>query len=243
VSLRQNERQEVLVTKVIAELVSVESQSTDIRIYSFDISDYNISQFPVGKHVFFHLESPDGVIVKKPYTPISYKSGMLKFIIRIYPDGMASKILCKLKSNDYLRISLPHGHFKTKKINANDVILLISAGTGIAPILSVLKWLYRIKCSNAVRLLNWHSRADEHLLEPDLRSLSNDMTDMKFVYIHSKTMGRISKEILDDVLSSDFVDNVTYCAYCGSNGFNASVKTILDEIGIGIVFHQFGPTG
>jgi len=231
------------IKKTLGTLISVKRETSDVIIMTFEIlENYHITQFPVGYHVNLHLVSPDWTSVKRPYTPISYKKGIMELLIRIYPDGAASRILSTMKLKHCVVMSLPHGRYNKKEIISKDFVLLISAGTGIAPIFSIVDWLHRRKFSHPIRVLHWHSKA-EHLLEEDLSKISRDMVDMKFVYINSNLKGRISEQLLEDAASPEFMSKVTYCAYCGSDGFNVSVRTVLKEIEHIRVLHEFGNNG
>merc|ERR1719204_1441878 len=132
------------IRKTLGTLISVKRETSDVIIMTFDISEnYHKSQFPVGFHVILRLVSPDGTYVKRAYTPISYKDGIMELFIRIYPNGAASRILSTMNLEHCVKMSLPHGRYNKKEIISKDFVLLISAGTGIAPIFSIVDRLYR----------------------------------------------------------------------------------------------------
>jgi len=92
-------------------------------------------------------------------------------------------------------------------------------------------------------MLNWHRRAKEQLLKESLTKMASEMPDCEVIYVHSEKRGRITKKLLSELVSPEILRMVTYCAYCGSEGFNKSVKKTLEELGYNNRVHEFGYDG
>ena len=68
----------------------------------------------------------------------SRESGLMEFVIKVYPDGHFSKFLAeKVAEGDRLDITGPFGVF-TLREGDNDLVF-VGGGAGMAPILSLLR--------------------------------------------------------------------------------------------------------
>lgn len=59
-------------------------------------------------------------------------------MVKQYINGNVSKELCSMKPGDKILASGPYGTFQMPKLEEN-FILLIAAGTGITPMLNIIK--------------------------------------------------------------------------------------------------------
>ena len=70
----------------------------------------------------------------------SRESGLLEFVIKIYPDGQFSRFLAeKLAEGDQLQLTGPFGVFTLREGDAD--LVFVGGGAGLAPILALLRTL------------------------------------------------------------------------------------------------------
>lgn len=88
---------------------------------------------------FVALDFPtDSSPIRRFYSLASHPSeDKLKFIIKIIPEGLASERLLNLNPDSKLILSGPLGHFIVP--TGDDPIYFFVTGTGIAPVLGILK--------------------------------------------------------------------------------------------------------
>lgn len=89
-------------------------------------------KFKAGQFVMLHNKNEE-----KPFSIASPPSqSSLDFLIKKHPNGAVSPFLHSRKKGDQVEISGPHGTFTIKK--PNNEIIFIAAGTGVAPLRSML---------------------------------------------------------------------------------------------------------
>lgn len=59
-------------------------------------------------------------------------------LIKKYPHGMLSPVVCGSKKGDILELSTPLGPFELRSIENREAFLCVAAGTGITPIIGFL---------------------------------------------------------------------------------------------------------
>ncbi|XP_065293363.2 NADH-cytochrome b5 reductase-like isoform X5 [Dermacentor albipictus] len=106
--------------------------------YVFVIDGIRRLGFSIGQHLIMRA-SVDGEIVTRQYTPVSPPSalGFFEVIIKVYPQGRMSKYIKTLKEGCSVDWRGPLGGLDYKP-NVHKHMLLLAAGTGIAPMIQVL---------------------------------------------------------------------------------------------------------
>ena len=124
----------------VFKLDSVTSLTETTRVLRFKFPE-NIENFdlPVSSSVLFwtpHEKKP-GVPLFRKYTPLDIDDKeYMDYIVKIYPDGRATSWLFNLKIGDEVKL-WPHAN-KHKYVPGNPLIM-IAGGTGIAPMIQILK--------------------------------------------------------------------------------------------------------
>jgi len=130
------------------------TNSKDFNHDSFDFSLLSVQRevlmvLPVGYHV--DIEVPlEGGAIQRSYTPVdqSYlhldkncpsSSECLSFLIKRYPNGPVSSHLHQLQAGSRIHLSPPRGTFQLSELTAHRNILLLAAGSGLTPILSLIQ--------------------------------------------------------------------------------------------------------
>ncbi len=160
----------------------------------------------------------------------------------------------KLKKGDYLEVALPDGRFfpATLGIEPEGKYVLFAAGSGITPIISILKTVLETAPKSEVTLVYGNKNAASVIFREEIEGLKNRyLGRLRVIHVLSRERmdtewqrGRIDKERLamifekmPDMLSADqyFV--------CGPEEMTANVRESLEKHGVSkskIHFELFG---
>jgi len=92
----------------------------------------------------------EGGAIQRSYTPVdqsylhldkncSSSLECLSFLIKKYPNGPVSSHLHQLQAGSRVHLSPPRGTFQLSELTAHRNILLLAAGSGLTPILSLIQ--------------------------------------------------------------------------------------------------------
>ena len=169
----------------------------------------------------------------------SPNSNELKVAVKAVKDGRFSTYATtKLKEGDVLEVAEPEGKFILKPA-ANKNYIAFAAGSGITPVLSMIKAVLENETSATFTLVYGNKSADTTIFKNELDALSEKYsTQFNLHYLFSKELandskfGRINKEH-----TSHFVKNVhssiTFDAafLCGPEEMITTVSETLQENG------------
>ena len=96
-----------------------------------------------GQHIAIRA-TIQGKSVQRNYTPISsdWQRGYFELMIKTYPDGNISKYMDGLGIGDLVEISGPRGRY-LYKANQRTQLCMIAGGTGITPMLQIIRQVFR----------------------------------------------------------------------------------------------------
>lgn len=149
-------------------LIEKEQVSHDTRRFRFALtSEKHVLGLPVGQHISLRYTDEEGKLVMRSYTPITGhdQKGYVDLLVKVYfkgvhpkfPEGgKMSQYLEQLKIGDMIEVSGPKGkltyvgkgviHIKHRvkdpkpEIRKANKIVMIAGGTGITPMLQVLRY-------------------------------------------------------------------------------------------------------
>jgi ring-1,2-phenylacetyl-CoA epoxidase subunit PaaE len=211
---------------------------------SFDVPENlkKIFQFKAGQYITLKTKI-DGVEVRRDYSLCeSPKSGELKVAIKEVQDGTFSAYANNtLKVGDILEVAPPKGRFifepndsKTKNI------ALFAAGSGITPILSIIKCALEEEKLSKVILVYGNKTPEDTMFLNELLELQHrykDRFSIQFVFSQrdedDAIFGRIEKSTVNYVMKNKH-KHVDVDAYylCGPEAMIHTVKNVLTEHGI-----------
>ena len=182
-----------------------------------------------GQHVDVRLTAPDGYSAMRSYSIASSaaSSPTIELAIERLPDGELSSFFHDLAAiGDEIELRGPlGGHFLWPEL-AVDAVLLIGAGSGLAPLMAMIRHRRALKPAVPTALLLSARTAEDVLFSEELYSL--EMSDATFVLalaitreepIRASDFGRR----IDGVMVQEIVDRLrrkpTQVFVCGSNGF------------------------
>ncbi|WP_299222983.1 fatty acid desaturase [uncultured Aquimarina sp.] len=153
-------------------------------------------------------------------------TGRLGIAVKSIQGGkLSGHLVTKLKEKDTLRVSGPFGKFILPN-NIDKPFLFIAGGSGITPIISMIKFVLRTSEKKVTLLYGCKSKADV-IFSNELMELSS-MYPKRFTYV-------LSFEILDvdrQYHSIKEINSDTYCYICGPLPMMEASKIVLNKIGV-----------
>jgi len=183
--------------------------------------------------------SRNGKKIMRSYTIASSptKVSSCEITVKREPQGIVSRILhdeCRI--GDFLDVKAPGGRFVFTGSEA-PAIVLIGAGVGITPLMSVLRYLVATKWPGSIKFLASFRALSDILFRDELTQLSQELPNIKIVLTLTDPKvtdwpgqrGRISKELLSSLLESEKSARIHIC---GPVQFMETIREQL--IGLGI---------
>jgi propane monooxygenase reductase component len=135
-------RMGIPIQEVQAEVEQIESLTPGIKRLVLKLVDPPEMAFRAGQYAELYVPgSEEHRAYSMANTP--YSDQRAEFIIRVFSDGAFSGLLeGALEVGDGLRMKVPYGVFMLREDSERDVVF-IGGGTGMAPILSILRYMAR----------------------------------------------------------------------------------------------------
>lgn len=144
--------------------------------------------------------------LKRSYSLASSSSpaDVLRFIVRLVPDGAASQALLALPLGAMVSFTGPHGFFTLEPAHVGDVVF-VATGTGMAALLPMLARL-ATQPPTGRRLLVWGLRREEDIFALDeVKDLCERATTTLRIFLSapgatwSEGRGRVIAPVLDEL--------------------------------------------
>ncbi len=194
--------------------------------------------FVPGQHVQFGIEV-DGkrrVRVFSVSSSQTNRDGTFSVSVKAHPDGYVSQFLHhELTPRTIVHLSQAEGEF-VLPAELPDHVLMLSGGSGITPVMSMIRTLRDRKHTGDVTFLHYaRSRADE-MFSDELDALAAE-TNFRVERVYTRVpasdaelQGRFAVDHLKH-LGIDASDTLTYA--CGPAGLIASVRDTYDDLAAG----------
>ena len=206
-----------------------------------------------GQHVDVRLTAEDGYQAQRSYSVSSApEPGALELTVDAIPDGEVSPYLTEeLRPADRLELRGPIGGYFTWTAEDGGPLLLVAGGSGVAPLMSMLRYRAAVGSSVPTTLLYSSRSREDIIFREELQRLAADPTlDVVHTLTRSHPPGwegytrRIDAAMLDEVVSDPARGGLVYV--CGPTLLVEQAATIL--VGRGypparIKTERFGPTG
>jgi ferredoxin-NADP reductase len=207
-----------------------------------------------GQHVDLRLTAEDGYQAQRSYSIASApEDGRLEVVVERLDDGEVSPYLTdELRVGDRLELRGPIGGWFTWEAREGGPLLLVAGGSGIAPLMAMIRHRAAANSDASCRLLYSSRSREEAIYAEELDRLAAE--DGALEVIHTLTRSqppgwtgysrRIDREMLEEVAPSPEEGSLAFV--CGPTPLVETVATALVELGhdpLRVKTERFGPTG
>jgi ferredoxin-NADP reductase len=207
-----------------------------------------------GQHVDLRLTAEDGYQAQRSYSIASAPDdGRLAIVVERLDDGEVSPYLTdELRAGDGLELRGPIGGWFTWEAREGGPLLLVGAGSGIAPLVAMIRHRAAARSDVPTRLLYSSRSREDTIFAEELDHLAAE--DAALEVFHTLTRSqppgwrgyarRIDREMLEEVAPSPQERPLAFV--CGPTPLVETVATVLAELGhdpARVKTERFGPTG
>jgi ferredoxin-NADP reductase len=160
----------------------------------------------------------DGVRRTRTYSPAGSEhrdDGLLELTVTAHPDGLVSSHLHRaLSPGTILHLGAAQGEFVLPD-RRPDRLLLLSGGSGITPVLAMLRTLCDEGHTGELTFVHFARIAEDWLYRPLLAALADRHPNLRVRYIATREGGpRLGAELIGELLAGDPPAG-THAAVCG----------------------------
>jgi ferredoxin-NADP reductase len=196
-----------------------------------------------GQHYILRLTAPDGYTASRSYSVGSAPDGSpdIEFTVERLPEGEVSSFLHdEAIVGDELEVRGPIGGWFIW--TADQPALLIGGGSGVVPLMAMLRYARQQKVADLLRLIVSVRRPDDLYYRDELPG-----PETTIIYTRTAPVGQVrpaGRIGADDLRPILLANATTYV--CGSSPFADAVTDAATAIGVPadrIRVERFGPTG
>ena len=235
-----------------ATVVSIRAETPRVKTIRFDMSSWP-GHLP-GQHADVRLMAEDGYRAERSYSLAAPMEAGLELTVERLEDGEVSPYLTdQLQPGDSIQLRGPiGGHFVWLASEARRPLLLVGGGSGVVPLMCMLRHRQRSRNSVPVALLYSARRLDDVIYHDELVAMAAGDPQFRLLVTLTRVapegwsggIGRIALPIIEGLLRELGGDTDTFI--CGNAGFVEAASTLLVQAGqpVGwIRTERFGPTG
>ncbi|OBB68033.1 oxidoreductase [Mycobacterium sp. 852002-30065_SCH5024008] len=233
----------------VARVVDSEPETGSAQTIGLTVPGW--SGHSAGQHVDLKLTAEDGYSAQRSYSLSRPADGeRIELTVQQIPDGEVSPYLTGLTAGDEVELRGPIGGWFVWRPDEGDRILLIGGGSGIVPLMAMLR--QRVVMGSADFRLVYSVRSpDDVYYAQELRRLERNCDWLQIALVYTRVAaprttrppGRVRAA---DLVSTDWApDHVARVYVCGPTGFVESVTAKLIEQGhqpSAIRTERFGPS-
>ncbi len=212
-------------------------ETRNVKTFQFKSIDEQLFHFKPGQFIGIQLEI-EGEKHNRSYTIASSptRPHRLELTIKKEDAGKVSPWLHKnIQIGSKLELRGPAGKFNNLDI-ASEKVLLIGAGSGITPMMSMARFWQDCESSKNFIFLNWVHAVEDIIFRKELALMEFQNPNLTLEVICTQPglkenwlgrRGRFNKNMLLDLVD-DLSDRTIYC--CGPDGFMQKVKKTLESL-------------
>ncbi len=224
---------------------AVEPDTDEAVVVSFDVPGNLCETFAFEPGQYLTLRTQvGGEDLRRSYSICAgADDGELRVGVRLLPEGAFSRwVHDELKAGDALQVFPPQGHFHMPfDAAARRHVLGIAAGSGITPILAIMKTLLVREPASRFTLIYGNRRQASTMFREEIEDLKNRyLTRLSLHYVFSREPqdaaigeGRLTRDKLAEFLGP-LIDprGITEAFVCGPYEMNDEAEAALREAGV-----------
>lgn len=226
------EDQAVLVCRKVLDITH------DVKSFHFEADSHRTFRFDPGQFITLQLEI-DGVAFTRCYTISSppTRPHLISITVKRVPGGPVSNWLHDhVVPGARITAQAPLGGFTLANPSAPKYLFL-SAGSGITPLMSMMRTMYDLGSDADVVFVHSARTPADIIFRRELEAMAAVMPNIRVVHVCEDDYpserwmglrGRLSAPILQ-ALAPDLDERQTYT--CGPAGYMASIRSILGDVG------------
>ena len=237
----------------LATVAGIHDETDSVRSYSLTLPSW--AGHRPGQHVDLRLTAQDGYSVERSYSIASEpeRAPEVDITVERIPDGEVSPFLHDVVvPGDRLELRGPIGGYFVWEASQPGPLLLIGGGSGVVPLMAMIRHRARRGAMNPTRLL-LSSRGPSEIIyreELDRLAATNDGFEVLHTLTREQPPGwtgfsrRIDEEMITQVLEP--LGRASRVYICGPTALVESAANALVRIGLApsqIRTERFGPTG
>ena len=237
----------------VATAATFRADTARVRSITFEVSAW--AGHRAGQHVDIRLTADNGYQAQRSYS-IASPAGCaphVELTIERISDGEVSPFLTEeLRAGDTIELRGPIGGYFTWDPAISSPLMLIAGGSGVVPLMSMLRTRYQVGSKIPARLVYSSRSAEDIIYRDELDELAANRDG--FYLVHTLTRGapagwegqtrRVDRDMLAECGFQPAQEPRIFV--CGPTSF---VETVADQlVGLGhgesaIKTERFGPTG
>lgn len=238
----------------LARVKSIVQETPRVKTFTLTLPNW-IPHLP-GQHYDLRLTAEDGYQAQRSYSIASppEQTGEIDLTVELIDDGEVSAYLHEgIVPGDQLEVRGPiGGYFVWRDVMKHVPLLLVAGGSGVVPLMAMLRHRAKIGATNPTRLLFSVRSAEEAIYRAELEEMASHDTqfDLLLTFTREVPAGwtgyqrRIDQLMLTEVLNR--FETQPYCFICGPTQLVEQAANTLAELGLPadmIRTERFGPTG
>jgi ferredoxin-NADP reductase len=235
-----------------AELVGRIDETPQVRSLVLEVPDW--PGHTPGQHVDVRLTAEDGYQAERTYSIATPADGRrITITVERLQNGEVSPYLVdELKVGDRLELRGPIGGWFVWKPDLGGPLFLAAGGSGLAPLMAMVRARVSSGSDVPVRLLVSARTADEVIYGAELDAIAKNQVSVQVIQTLTRSQPpgwsgyrrRVDRAMLTEVAWP--AAEKPKCYVCGPTGFVEAVASALVELGhdaLDIRTERFGPTG
>ncbi len=243
-------------------VIALDKPIKEATTITFDVPSelYNAFNYAPGQHLIIKF-MVNGEEARRSYSLNScpFKEEPLQVTVKRVKDGLVSNFVNdQLKVGDELEVMIPQGRFHAAiEEDAYKTYFLFAAGSGITPIISILKSVLLASPQSAVNLFYGNANQDTIIFKEELETLVKNYPE-RLTIVHTLSdpkvwttwetwkgrKGRIDAEAVEWFITNHPpIAQTTEYYICGPGAMNTGIRKTLQELGVPrelIHIEQFG---
>lgn len=237
----------------IATVVKVKLETQSVKTFTLELSDWVPHR--AGQHYDVRLTAPDGYQAQRSYSIASNpeQRGQIELTVERLEEGEVSTYMHDiLIIGDQVELRGPIGGYFVWEVSMGGPLLLVAGGSGIVPLMAMIRHRQAAKSKVPVRLL-YSSRTYEDIIYRDeLDQLTVDHSGLEVIHTLTRQIPqgwagytrRIDLSMLKETIKPFGKKFTTYI--CGPTSLVEAAANSLVTLGVSptsIKTERFGPTG